>query len=281
MALALIKPWRTQPYRTVGVNWGNPITRSLLSAISGSNLFEATNGRSVLPIGAANIAQSRYGTALSSTSTTNQGWYSPTAVPPATMSDGVTMLAFITIDSWASFSFFLCVPYGTTWVSPFGACGLQRNITNNVLRVFGTNSSGGTVAAISTINVTAGNTYAIVVARRASSTDFLINGVFETINNTVSSGGLASDPWVNPNKQPLSILNHSSTSPGEGTSGRIAVTAFWTRALSVNEMRSVYNNPWQLFTGPELSVPTYYPILSNLQAVRGNTSANLSTNVNY
>ena len=58
--------------------------------------------------------------------------------------------------------------------------------------------------------------------------------------------------------------------------------AAWDRELSNAEIKAISFDPWQLFIKQKtVAVPTYYPILSNLQATRGNTSASLRTNITY
>lgn len=78
----------------------------------------------------------------------------------------------------------------------------------------------------------------------------------------------------------FSVGTASSADAGEANAYSLLVTSAveWTSAEAVAWCNDPYGTT---FVNPELSVPTYYPILSNLQAVRGNTSANLSTNVNY
>ena len=247
-----------QPQGAVAVNWANPITRELLTVMTGTAQADLVAGRSLLRYGGASIAPSKTGTAwssetglaFSSTSTTNQGVENSFANPPNFNKS--SFLQIVEIDAWDNFSALWSVPYAAgSWNVPYAAVGLQRYGTFNKLRWWGNNSGVAADIALPSATVTAGGKYVIAMSGNAGTVRSVINGQEEFLTGYAGS-------IQNPNGQPFNILNRSRTFTGEGTSGRCSLFAYWTRDLSSAELRSLSANPWQLFA-PERRVSYFFP----------------------
>lgn len=101
------------------------------------------------------------------------------------------------------------------------------------------------------------------------------------VSGTAYYASLGNPPAATVNKATIAGRISASV-PGAYLSGIILFTAFWRRGLTDAEARSLSVNPWQLFKGQEQSIQTYYPVLSNAQAVNiTNNTATPKVTVTY
>lgn len=118
----------------------------------------------------------------------------------------------------------------------------------------------------------AGRLYTIICRIKPSGSELWVNG--RQISLTVS--GSFTTPA-------LEVMTVSSAMRTTGNSRNNHL--FFARQygwIPNPEQSADPNWVWQYFFQPQrVAAPTYYPILSNLQATRGNTSAALRTNINY
>ena len=237
--MALLRPtiWTQQPQVPVEIDWSNPITRDLIFAVSGVGP-DAVSGQQgfALPSGKQGITKN--GVAVESTSTTDGGYYYPLSKHiPDSLGD-VTLFQVVEIDSWGAYSALFSIPIASsTWAAPYGAIGIQQDGSNNKVRLWGTS---GAAPATANETVAPGNAYSIGVAKSGSSAIFDINGIRESASLTPVVYDLSA-------RQPICLLQRSNSNNGEAVDGRSAITLLWKRALSADELKSIRENPWQIF----------------------------------
>ena len=221
----------------MGIDWSNPITRDLIFAVSGTGP-DAVSGQQGVALASGKQGITKNGVAIESTSTTDGGYYYPLSKSiPNTLGD-VTLFQTVEIDSWSSYSSLLCIPAAAgSWSPPYGAFGLQRVGVDNKLRLWGTD---GGVWFVTSLPVYAGNSYSIGASRSGASAIFDVNGATESVSGVVGAFDLSA-------RQPICLLQRSSSNNGEGIDGRSAITLLWKRALSADELKSIRENPWQIF----------------------------------
>lgn len=233
----LAQRWRQQPQGAVQIDWNNPLSIGLSSAVIGSNGKDIVAATPLVRIGAAGQEIKSNGIALSSNSTTAHG-YSTGYITPQSFTN-VSTFTLLEIDAKTTYSQIYCVPNAAnTWVDPYAAFGLQFDTNNNYLRLWGT--SAPISFSFNSVPVAAGSKGALSVTRSGASATLRFNSTSQTI-----SGG-SPNAFSNVNRQPLILLNRSNTSPGEGVDGRIFLHLLWTRALSTFETARLHENPWQI-----------------------------------
>lgn len=250
----IVRPWTIQPPPGFARS-ADGVFASLVFGVVGDGP-DLISGAPPIRLGSGSFGAARDGVALKSTSNTADGAYYvlPADHPLYLIDAEVTIFQIAQIDSWAAYSSLLCVPYRvTSWADPYGAFGLQRDNTNNAIRVWG--SYGGTGAQMSntnTLTVTSGGRYVICASRYQGGCRFLINGAYQNTatGNAVNSG------FDFVNKQPLAILNRSNSNAGEGTTGSTPVTLIFNRALTEPEMRWLAENYWQVAQPRRIWLPS-------------------------
>lgn len=264
MALALVKPWRTQPAGAApAINWRSGLTKELVLLNYGFSDNDLVTGGDWVWTAGTNPVATQYGMGRRLTSASSQWGYYDT---PFSFNQ----------NNYASLS--VCVPLTSTGAQMLAAIQDSTGANRSILGYgFVTSSfycanqtSTGPNSSAYPLNVPQ---TAVYIRRNGSDIIYVSGRRF--------SGSLGTFGAATYNKASIGARLSGGT-PGSYLNGVALFTAFWNRPLAEGEAYTLSVNPWQLFRGVEtLSVPTYYPILSNLQATRGNTSAALRTNINY
>lgn len=208
---------------------------SLVFAVVGDSQ-ELISGVKPQRMGSATRGNSRDGMGWRSTSNTADGVYYtlPGDHPLYLLGTDFTIFQVAQIDSWGAYSCLLMVPYFSgAWGSPYGSMGLQRDASNNRLRLFGNAFDNP-----NTITVSSGGRYVVTAARYSGGCRWLINGSYE---NSTSGAGRTNAPTFNTKNPPI-LFNHSSGDAGEGVTGSSPVTLIFNRALTEPEMRWLADN---------------------------------------
>ena len=280
MALALLKPWTTQPTRVAELNtnhplcpdyrvWHPPALRELITTDSPSSI----RARRSTKAGGIGLAYS-----ASTSDTPTFPFY------PNQQADFSALVMFDTAEPSTTQAFcYQSNGSGSSNYNGFGAngtslleihFGVDNAVANTNKATFSCQRGTGQLNATNDILLQAGQTTVAVAVVKSADAVLYING----------SRGTALTGTANLTITPsfYRFAETGFTSAGRYLRGTIYAFYSWKRALSESEVKQISANPYQIFRGAEtLSVPTYYPILSNLQATRGNTSASLRTNITY
>lgn len=284
MALALVKPWRTQPDRVAGVDWENPLSRGLV--------WQGTPVDEGLPFGNRAVITGNFPASVGFAGRAWRGAYQAsnnyvrvnrTAILGYTAQ--VTFEALIFVRSFQTNIF----PYISGIIGQYQLVGgsskygpslrFNNNATqaNAGVPVFIITQSGGVERQAAGSALTAGRFYHLLGTYNGSTVVLYVNG--KQVASTSATGAFDNDT--------LNFISIGSdyaddAATNRSLNGDIFLARIYNVGKTAAEAAALAANPYQLFTGVEtLSVPTYYPILSNLQATRGNTSAALRTNINY
>ncbi len=237
---------------TTKINWNNPIAKGLIWNVlpgTNSNIDYVSGTRGTLLTSGVWNGSNKLGTAFGSSSTTNGGAYWPFTNILTTITTKFSIVVFAKIDTVTAFSHLFCIPYSNTWSSPFSAIHWFRNNTANNMVVSWTN--GGNfdgVVSSATDYPTDGIVHMLGISCNTDSgrsVRFFKDGVLSGTGTTVTGG--ATDFG---NKREVILFNHNSADNGEGVIGTMGFAALWNRQISDNEMKSIYTNPYQLYTQP-------------------------------
>jgi hypothetical protein len=224
----------TQPQTAVGIDYSNPITHGLVACLD-ANRRVLINGSETRPLTLTNPArrasQQEFG------STTYQATMQAIKAPPAASSN-VTMLS-------------LFIPSTDTAERAYGQLG--HIATGNMFSVA---SGDGTTAGVVRFKIYLGSTRIIgasqanagvpnlAIARHINgqSQNLWLNGVKDAASGTFTGNSLGFGFYG---------FNQSS-----GTGGTSILNAVWNRALTDAEIKSLSENPWQIFA-PERRVVAF------------------------
>lgn len=195
---------------------------------------------------------SRHGVSLSSTSTSNGGayWSFHDRILTLTRSYTIIVWADPSSSGLADGSKLLCIPYRVnTWISPWVAISLGRD---------GTTSNGASdYASDGSTNIGIGSSTGFI-----QDTDpltmyaFTRNGAAGAFYRNAAAWGTGTFSsnlnvdWTN--KQPVVLLNHSNSSNGEGMNGTAPLAMLYNRALTANEIKALYVDPYGFMQLPPL-----------------------------
>lgn len=145
-----------------------------------------------------------------------------------------------TVDSLGAWSMMIGIPWASgTWTAPFAAIALNRSssttATNHQFVTSGPTANAYTGASGSF--PTSGR-HRYWVIRNGTNLKFGADGSQVGSDATVASGST-----IYNTSQPLTMLNRSSTSIGEGIDGSIHCLRIWSRALSTTEMGDLNTDP--------------------------------------
>lgn len=229
-----------QPQQAAGVDWLHPLSKGLLTlgTVAGDTPIDVLNSVSLKPSGGTcSIATRSRGLATAVGSGINDVW---TATLPAKPTSGIT----------AHSTFCLAYSDGSTSVRK-RAMRLGSSVSGTVMALDfhdGVNNfvgasyqvTGATFPGLgSTSNPQPGVVYSVGFSRSGTTQTMVLNGTQEAGASTTSSNGLIAD--VNQ----LAISNNSAGALP--FVGGVFIWAAWSRALSVAELRTLHQNPWQLF----------------------------------
>ena len=250
-SLLLPRRFYSQPQGAVSVDWSNPLTQNLVFAtIGGEDLVSKSLPKA---IGSSTLVANKSGIAFEALNTTNTGFYfglqSDAKIYKITNS--YTLVSLTDIDALTGYSALICIPYRSgSWSSPYVSLALLRDsVTNNLATSYAVSSMElrSHMSNIGGVVPSKNNFFAVV--RRGTTCDFFVNNAVQT--------GVASSNPVMPgnidftNKQPVNLLNHSSSSTGEGTQGCSNGVFIWGRSLSLSDIAVFKANPWQIFKASE------------------------------
>lgn len=228
-------PWLRQPTEQAGIDWSNPLTRSLVrlvawrgieavDLVTGAALNRVSTGFAAAVLsdgeGSSNTNESSYWELPITTEARNSlsmGWvglHSGGSVP-------------ITVrDSSSSFGTILFWRSGGGWQTRAGGTGGSADI-----------AAAGAFAI--------GRIYAACTSIGASTARVHVDGAQVTSGSTSGSSGILLSPWV---------LHHNGAISGAALASSLLL-AVWDRDLTATEAQSFTGRPWQLFKDQIIWVP--------------------------
>lgn len=199
-----------------------------------------------------------HGQAFQSTSLTADGGYWTWSERIAKITTDYTIIVWADPASagLGDYSKLLTIPYRNgVWASPFAAISFGRNAsTSNGYSDFAPSAVGEQFVTSSAgfIQDTDGLTM-YVFTRSGVACTFYRNAVqFGTASMT---SGTSPVDFVN--KQPVVLLNHSNSDPGEGIIGVAPLAMIYNRALTAREIKALYLDPYAFVQIPSLQ--KFYP----------------------
>jgi Concanavalin A-like lectin/glucanases superfamily len=154
------------------------------------------------------------------------------------ISNNLTIWADIVVDAVAAYGKIVSVPSGSTWVDPVARLLYSRDFTNTFAVYVHTDSAQRSVTgAANSFPPTAGRRR-YWVTRAGATVKFGIDGAQVGADGTVNNGAIS---WTG--GQPVTLLNRSSASPGEGIDGRLLCVRIYNRALTTTELSDLNSNP--------------------------------------
>ena len=233
MGLLADRPLRLlQPTRIPEIDWHNPITRGLQFCFDGQSQIDATRGKRLSAAGLLKPTKSGRGLGYEvlGSSTVAQ-------MSGRTFTQGTGMSMFVMVDHGTASGYQSLLGRGTysgatdtSFASDAGALELAHQEGSSSL---GSIQSAG----LHSYGVTCAGT---------SCTGYVDGKAANTITYTFYMD-YAANTW---------LVGASSTDYlSENFLGTYLIAAAWNRALSASEMRSLHENPWQVFEAPLRIIP--------------------------
>ena len=228
----------TQPQQAVGINWSNPLTKGLTLASLPSLAYDAVKGKLIPISGATQTVSKNLGKSFSGVNARID--YGQTRVIPGGSSTHTVIAAGVWKNTGRGAAF--AQQYGT---SPFP----QTNLGYGTSGVAGTieffdYNSPSKLASVAKVGA-ADNKYHIVAGVRngaVAETKLYIDGV-DTLVTPTGVGGV-----VNSALQRVSVGNDGDYISADRTfNNPLDLVLVWGRALSPKEIKSLSDNPWQIF----------------------------------
>lgn len=231
--LILPNEWTRQPQTPVGIDWGNPLAKGLRAAVSGISAYDFVTNKFLTVSGAFTKTATPYGVAHTTTAAADSTYIEL----PFEISGAVSVVTVVSRDVSATTT-------GTGKVAP-----VITNRTANQANFWEFNLGNGFGALgdidkprLSNNSAGFGTIYADGVALSGNNpaTTALTNGRFYTLAAVAASGATASGSgkmWL------FATLTGSYFS----LVGRMPLALVYDRALSAAEVKSLSDNPWQIF----------------------------------
>lgn len=245
--------WQCRPPLGTPIDWSNPLARGLLAFIDASG-----NRVSGAPLSLMGAAVARQDGTIYSPGGRGDGAFA--ACPGLTaISTDFTLVSFCAISSLSNDSYLLGVPYRAgSWSEPYNAVVMARyGSTSNFIAAWSSGTRTVVYPPSQPIFAADG-----VMSCRAFGKD--PSGVIwykDRQSWDAFSYLLGSSLTGSPNfaaQQPVMIGNNSDTVPGGATGGVYGPQLLYSRRLSANELRSLQDNPWQVFTPRRI---WYHPVM--------------------
>lgn len=225
-------PWTRQPPPGTPIDWGNPATKGLIAAISGIESVNLVTGRQLTVTGPNGVVVGKDGVSYPFNGTTYL------STPVSTGGAPYTLFAVET-----------CTSAGANRVF----CGLgDSGSSANLAEIY----RGNTDSSLLFIEITAGASVqpAAVANSSVINSRYTVAGVtYSTTDRVAYSNGvkLASSTVSLPiisaaNTFYVGVERYNGAFAGHNV-GNIPLALLFTRALSAAEIKSLSDNPWQLF----------------------------------
>lgn len=225
--------WTRQPQGPVDIDWANPITRGLVSATLPSFIGLLGKDKKAGDFSSTNILVDNYGVAFGRK---DFDWgVAQKPVPPVAITSDMTLLSFIYGDS-TSLSESQPVTTGQNAAAVSSAISVGNGTTKALrYRIYlnGTRYAGGSFTIPATPTV--------VVGRHRYG-----------IEQALFVGGNKDPITANFTGPSLGVTHFGSYAGNKATF--LLLSAFWERALSDIEIKSLSDNPWQIFAPRETYV---------------------------
>lgn len=238
-------PWDSQPQEAVGVNWGNPLARDLRFAFLGSNpqyqppIPGGANNQIIT--GAPVQSATRHGLGPKFASNSYYTYSCPDWL--VTDSTPTTIVAIVRRDG--TFQTNAGIIVKETVLQQRIGLGTQ---STGVEAIIGVKSSWG-VTAVETTLLGLGESAIYVSAYDGATTLSLYkNGIFQsasTRSSSLASGGTSQ----------ITVGTEGSALSARWLNGTLPVGFGFSRLLSASEIKSISDNPWQLFSPRSIWVP--------------------------
>jgi hypothetical protein len=230
----------SQPQGVALVDWSNPITRGLVVTINPANPLQGIGGDVYTDFYGAGQSFSRkyspQGISLSNNASLNYR----IGTARFEVSKGYTTFALLTpIQNQTASAYHVLVDDTTGWV----AASISIGDGTNPRFVSVQHSSPITNIAASS-NYVLNKTVGVTSVSALTSQSLYINGVLEgTAANTLANSGLG---------RKTTLYSPSNTADVV----RTHIVLVWTRVLSPSEIKSISDNPWQIFAPQRQLLPT-------------------------
>ena len=217
------------------------------STLLGRDLVGRSAG-SLLASGNLAAVNTDHGTwrCLESTSQADGGISFPSSAQLRSITTQRTFAFHGEIDAFGTWAHLISIPYAAgTWVQPWMAHSFRRQGSTGANLNTHAALGGTTYASVNSAGgfVTGNHWFVVAIDGAAGIARFYVDG-FQVGGDV----GFSTTPvdWGGSN-QPVTILNRSSTSPGEGTDGRCFTAAIWNRVLSAAEIAGLVISPQRMF----------------------------------
>lgn len=248
-----------QPQGPVGVDWGNPLTRGLCFLVSGlDGSLDLVSGTRATSAKSKSVTAKGVGVAATSGSSPLQWGHAPIVGSTGSGTGDVTLMAFSDTASAGS--------AGATLIgqmmsgSPFSQVQLMVNFsgqagvsTNGVATIEAYSGAARGYADTDSSGVDGlMHCYAGIKYGSGTAHKIFIDGVSKTAA-TGSSGnfGIAASSRI--------AVGGEAYSTSRSVIASIPFAAAWNRALSDAEIKSISNNPWQIFAPQQRNIWVPYP----------------------
>ncbi|MFU2208515.1 hypothetical protein [Solidesulfovibrio sp. C21] len=242
MAIFLRKQWRQKPPESWQIDWGHPLADGLASFITADG--DHVSGYPLVLMGAAK--RQGDGTIYSPGSSTDGAYvdFNPLILNIKT---DFSIIVFHKINVLPSWSHLFSIPINTTYAGTQVAIDVcQYYDQGKLLLGYKTQSTEGKVVSPGNYISTTRYSSCIAACKSNSSVLWYRDGNFSNAYSFFYSSSLDIAPDFS-NHQPITISNHSSTSPGEATGGVFGPTIVYSKMLSADALNQLNENPWQIF----------------------------------
>lgn len=267
----LYSPWTSQPQQYVGIDFGNPITRRLVFATGARFVDSVTNGAPTL-YGVPSYTPTISGVGLdfSGGAAGTQAAQYATGVATDVFRFGGTLHVLLKVGSLylAGSGNSICGK------NTSGTAGWALRVNASGKAQFLNYGTGTDLTLTGNTTLVSGRTYLISVTTpsahpySAGGARIFVNGIDDTASSNATTGPSTTDSAI-----PLKIGGG-----GNGTrdwSGQIILVSALNRAQSAIEIRSISQNPWQIFK------PLPRHIFAPLATGGGTTAVTADHNASY
>ena len=246
-----MRKWTKQPPTGTGIDWGNPLTRNLISAWPLHDLRDAVSGDIAVPTGGLVI---RGGKAPGEVSPDFDGTNRYLACPSISAKlSGATQVTISAMVHWDSSGVEEQTVVSTTGTSDgYGEVLLRLEPSDDTIELFYYSASdtqqGGTIAgSVAPVNEWFHLVGMIDTVDRQDVSAW-VNGI-ETGTPVAATAALDTSGSTKPLW--IGASSHAGATSFDKLTGGVYGVCIWTRALSVAEIKSLARNPWQIFKGPK------------------------------